>query len=88
MGCPDTRLYVAEWFVTDLTEHALSTTLAGMVGEVRVTMTLSIPADEVVFAVFAAPSAEAVRAACSGVALPAPLRLSVAVAETYARVTE
>lgn len=56
--------------------HA-TTAGCGESNSVRLVTTLAVPADEVVFALFEAPSAESVAVECERVGLP-PVRVNVA----------
>jgi hypothetical protein len=80
--------YLAEWYRPDNTEEQLdrtATTLencaAAMSAEgspVRLLVTLAVPADEVIFGVFAASSAQIVIEACQRAGIPAQ-RLTAAI---------
>jgi hypothetical protein len=73
--------YLVEWYWTEISDGQLDETCAKlkdgaaqMCGEgspVELLMTLAVPADEVMFAVFAARSAEAVSEACRRAGWPA-----------------
>jgi hypothetical protein len=73
--------YLVEWYRSELTVAQLDRTaaqlaegVARMCGEgapVQLLMTLAVPADEVVFGVFAADSAESVSEVCRRAGLPA-----------------
>ncbi|HZU45919.1 MAG TPA: hypothetical protein VFA16_01480 [Mycobacterium sp.] len=84
----DLLCYLVEWYRPELTAESLDHT-AAMVSEtaarmraegsaVRLMMTLAVPADEVLFAVFSARSAHIVSEACRRAGVPAQ-RVSSAV---------
>ncbi|WP_370332624.1 hypothetical protein [Mycolicibacterium hippocampi] len=79
--------FLAEWYVQECAENDLdriverlhaATTGCGACASVRLLATLAVPADEVVFGLFEATSAEVVIADCERVGLP-PMRINAAV---------
>ena len=87
--------YLAEWYRSHLTSGELEDAAASLqsgvaavcgTGEdVKLLMALAIPTDEVLFGLFAAPSAQAVREACRRAGLPAE-RLTDALGTRFADV--
>ena len=78
--------YLAEWYLQECAETDLDRIVGRLHAatgcrawtSVRLVTTLAVPADEVVFGLFEAPSAEAVVAECGRVGLP-PIRINAAV---------
>lgn len=78
---PRGQCYLVEWYRPELTAAQLEITAArleecaaamcGADPPVRLLMALAVPADEVVFGVFAAGSAQAVSEACHRAGVPA-----------------
>jgi hypothetical protein len=77
---PRMPCYIVEWYRPELTaaqlDHAAAlldecaATIRGEGSPVRLLMTLAVPADEVVFGIFAAGSADSVSEACQRAGLP------------------
>ena len=76
----DSARYLAEWYIPELTEEsvddlvtrldAATAALASEGAPIRLLLTLSVPTDEVLYGVFAAPSRETVSQACERAGLP------------------
>jgi hypothetical protein len=72
--------YLAEWYVTDLTEQsvgdivakldAAASTVNSKGDRVRLLVTLAVPTDEVLYGVFEAASADIVTSTCHRAGLP------------------
>ena len=78
--------FLAEWYVPECAEADVSdivqlmrsaTSGPGPCAVVRLAATLAVPADEVVFGLFEAPSADSVTDACERAGLP-PMRINAA----------
>ena len=78
--------FLAEWYVPECAEADVSDIVQrmraatggrGRRGAVRLVATLAVPADEVVFGLFDAPSADSVTDACERAGLP-PMRINAA----------
>lgn len=78
--------FLAEWYVPECAEADVSdivqlmraaTSGRGRCSAVRLVATLAVPADEVVFGLFDAPSADSVTDACERAGLP-PMRINAA----------
>ncbi len=93
MDCsPVPGRYLVEWYTSETGQTALDEAVARLTGHaeaagvaVQLLMTLAVPADDVVFGVFAASSAEAVSRLCEQAGIPAQ-RLSAAIENACARV--
>jgi Protein of unknown function (DUF4242) len=89
---PHLACYLVEWYRADLSEETIDRALAQLIHGVelmsanrtspKVLMTLSVPTDDVMFCVFAAPSSEVVAEACDRAGLPAE-RVTAAVATPF-----
>ena len=85
---PTLPCYLVEWYRTELTAGQLDHTAAVLAGiaatmrdegsSVQLLMTLAVPTDEVLYGVFAAPSAKTVSETCRRAGIPAE-RLTKAV---------
>ena len=94
MAIPDIPCYLIEWYRQELTAqsiddivdklNAAATTVTSEGRTVRLLLTLAVPADEVLYGLFAAFSSETVVDACQRAAIP-PQRLSVDVGTRIAQ---
>ena len=90
---PHLSCYLVEWYRAELSQETIDRTLAQLSRGVesmstngtspKVLMTLSVPADGVIFCVFAAMSREVVTEVCDRAGLPAE-RVTAAVATPFA----
>ena len=87
MAIPDIPCYLIEWYRTELTAqsidaivdklNAAATTMTSEGRPVQLLLTVAVPADEVVYGLFAGFSSETVVAACQRAAIPAQLSVDV-----------